>query len=319
MAGIHTELTICRANSSTTMAALQHPRACVITATCFLRLIITGVFSTCIYSCRTTKRKIQTHLLAARSRVTPTKSIKSPQIELSGALLAVKLAKWILDQLRTATFYWSDATIVLFLINGDPHRWQTFVSNHVGQILEHSTSTQWRHVPTAVNPADCATRGLTPQELAVRPLWWSGPSWLQQPESQWPSNGVSSQDIDRTIIEEKPSVLFQNAVQVSEAPETVIQNSSSYDRLMSVMEYVLRFIHNIQAKGDKLSGPLSVQELDNVNSSRSQHSTGGLRDRNIEVEGKQGTIGPFLDDQQILRVRGRLGNAMHLPISQRQP
>ncbi|XP_033242733.1 uncharacterized protein LOC117186283 [Drosophila miranda] len=55
--GFNTDLAICRANSSTTMAALQHPRACVITATCFLRWIITGVCSMCIYSCRTTKRK----------------------------------------------------------------------------------------------------------------------------------------------------------------------------------------------------------------------------------------------------------------------
>lgn len=43
--------------------------------------------------------------------------------------------------------------------------------------------------PWDCNPADCASRGVTPQELLAHPLWWRGPtflldtdSWLKDPD-----------------------------------------------------------------------------------------------------------------------------------------
>ncbi|XP_033241993.1 uncharacterized protein LOC117186040 [Drosophila miranda] len=86
-----------------------------------------------------------------------------------------------------------------------------------------------------------------------------------------------------TITEEKPLVLFQNAVQVSEAPETVFQNSSSYNSIQQE-------VYAIEKASKALSGTHKLCQLS-----------------------------PFLDDQQILQVSGRVRNAMHLPICQRQP
>lgn len=36
------------------------------------------------------------------------------------------------------------------------------------------------------NPADCASRGIDPQELDTHALWWNGPAWLAEPEDLWP-------------------------------------------------------------------------------------------------------------------------------------
>ncbi|XP_070067841.1 uncharacterized protein [Drosophila takahashii] len=60
-----------------------------------------------------TAGRIHTHLVAARSRVTPTKPLTIPRVELSGAVLAAKLATWIQQQLhvphmRVTVHYWSD-------------------------------------------------------------------------------------------------------------------------------------------------------------------------------------------------------------------
>ncbi|KMQ88981.1 hypothetical protein RF55_11450 [Lasius niger] len=60
----------------------------------------------------------------------------------------------------------------------------------------------WRFVPGKENPADCASRGLTPDNLAQHELWWRGPSWLSEPQSSWPSFGFKSAlDAD---LEERP-------------------------------------------------------------------------------------------------------------------
>ncbi|XP_070851478.1 uncharacterized protein [Drosophila suzukii] len=126
-----------------------------------------------------------TTLITAKSKISPTKPITIPRTELCGAVLAIKLTKWVVANNRwknaqISVTYWTDATIVLQWIIGDVTRWKTFVANRVAYILDHSDSNQWRHVPTADNPADCATRGLSPPEISIFDLWWHGPSWLRQ-------------------------------------------------------------------------------------------------------------------------------------------
>ncbi|XP_070134061.1 uncharacterized protein [Drosophila bipectinata] len=140
--------------------------------------------------------RVSTALLTARSRVTPTKPLTIPRIELSGAVLAAQLAKWVLTQFSSTGIpmsvnFWTDASIVLYWIKGNPTRWKTFVSNRIGKILELSTTTQWQHVPSGENPADCASRGLTPHQLARHDIWWFGPDWLRQDENRWPKNTCS--------------------------------------------------------------------------------------------------------------------------------
>ncbi len=63
------------------------------------------------------------------------------------------------------TYAWSDSTIVLYWLDGNPRRLKTFVGNRVANILEMLPPTAWRHVPSQDNPADCASRGMFPQEL----------------------------------------------------------------------------------------------------------------------------------------------------------
>ena len=60
-----------------------------------------------------------------------------------------------------------------------------FVANRVKKINEHNVI--WRHVPTADNPADLASRG---GQINNATLWWSGPKWLANPED-WPEDTVT--------------------------------------------------------------------------------------------------------------------------------
>ena len=43
---------------------------------------------------------------------------------------------------------WSDSTITLAWISGEPGSWNTFVSNRVSDIIDVTSPSDWKHVPT---------------------------------------------------------------------------------------------------------------------------------------------------------------------------
>ena len=105
------------------------------------------------------------NLLCSSSRVAPLKTLTIPQLELCAAVLLVKLYKRIINALRisiSATYMWTDSSIVLKWIQSPSNRWKTFVANGVTFIHEETSSVIWRHVPTVYNPADLISRGGDP-------------------------------------------------------------------------------------------------------------------------------------------------------------
>uniref|UniRef100_A0ABD2W9G2 Uncharacterized protein n=1 Tax=Trichogramma kaykai TaxID=54128 RepID=A0ABD2W9G2_9HYME len=61
------------------------------------------------------------------------------------------------------------------------------VDSYVHQIQELVPGSLWRHVPSAENPADVASRGASLEQLLDRSCWISGPGWLSRPSAMWPS------------------------------------------------------------------------------------------------------------------------------------
>ena len=83
-------------------------------------------------------------------------------------------------------YAWSDSVVVLSWLRGNPQRLKMFVGNRVPEMLELTPPTCWDHVSSEDNPADCASRGLFPSELAQYPSCKKGPGWLHTPQSDWP-------------------------------------------------------------------------------------------------------------------------------------
>ena len=77
---------------------------------------------------------------------------------------------------------WADSTTVLQWLHSIDKK-PVFVANRVAEILELTTIDEWNHVPTADNPADAATRGLSANALLDSP-WLKGPKFLITPD--WP-------------------------------------------------------------------------------------------------------------------------------------
>ena len=94
-------------------------------------------------------------------------------------------------------FAGSDSLDALFWIKNRRKRRKVFVENRVTKVRKKTKV--WRHIPTDINPADIASRGIksaraVPVEFGK---WIKGPGLLRQDDNQWPedlSGDAANQD-----------------------------------------------------------------------------------------------------------------------------
>ena len=96
------------------------------------------------------------------------KYVTIPRLELVAAMLSVKIEVLIRRKLyiewKNETF-WTDSKVVLGYMNNNTKTFKIFVANRIQQIHEGSNVSQWRYVPSKMNPADDASRRLDANPL----------------------------------------------------------------------------------------------------------------------------------------------------------
>lgn len=122
--------------------------------------------------------------LLGKARVTPLKTITIPWLELTDAVLAIRVDLMVKAELQLhlqESVFWTDSTSVLKYIRNEYKRFHKFVANRISAIRKATTVKQWRYVSSKENPADVAFRGVMFEELIQRDSWMKGPSFLRKP------------------------------------------------------------------------------------------------------------------------------------------
>ena len=147
-----------------------------------------------------TKNFVHCSFLSGKSRLAPIKSISIPKLDLTAALLAVRLLKAELD-LPVVLIFWTDSTAVLHCIKNNTKRFPVFVANRLA-ILEQNTELDcWRHVPLNLNTADLVSCGVRANSNETK-KWLEGPEFLTKPRTGWPTNTLSNLTQMQTLNEE---------------------------------------------------------------------------------------------------------------------
>ncbi|XP_041633394.1 uncharacterized protein [Drosophila kikkawai] len=237
----------------------------------------------CIYVVSMEDDRRMAHLLCAKSRVAPLKTLTVPKLELSAAVLLAQLIQEVQQMgLFSCSYYcWSDSA-------------------------SFTIGMEWRYVPTSCNPADILSRGALPSELVASNLWAHGPDYLQKEKSQWPESCLAV----KTLPDLKKIALV--GISAAADVSSYCKFFNSWEKLKHVFGYIYKFRHRIRQPGltsehVRCGTQMLIRSIQRVHLNDEYHCL--LRGRPIKASSSIASLSPIIDELGLLRVGGRLKNS----------
>ncbi|KAL4101090.1 hypothetical protein QTP88_021110 [Uroleucon formosanum] len=224
------------------------------------------------------------HLLVSKTRVAPLKRVTIPRLELRGTTLLAQLMQSLMESLQLQVdevTMWTDSTVTLHWIQ----------ISHIQSLVP---AAEWRHVRSADNPADLASRGASDIKLKT--------------------TTVSDTNEE---LRHQPTVSVSLLSNIEPIGQDLLTKCSNYERLNRIGVYIYRFCHNCR-NPRRLSEYISVQEYyQGVYfwiriAQHSVFSDEVKRLKSFKPLAKNrvlASLGLFIDDTVLLRVGGRLWHA----------
>ena len=218
-------------------------------------------------------------LVASKTRVAPLKRQTIPRLELLGALILARLVNRLdLIEGNVKAVYWTDSTTALCWIKNEKP-WKQYVQHRVDKIRKLTSRNDWRHCPGKQNPADLPSRGTSAKDLTNNAIWWNGPEFLYQPETEWPANEPTHFGNEEALKEAAKNAenITHSLVSTANEPTTPrvdnlidITRFSDLTKLLRVTALVVKFVNKlknpVRSKSSSGSGTeiLTAPELTNA-------------------------------------------------------
>ena len=265
--------------------------------------------------------KVHCSFVMGKSRVAPIKSITVPRLELTAAVLSVRMSEQLkkeLDIQLSDEVFWTDSKVVLGYIGNSVRRFHVYVANRVQEIQEKSSVTQWRYVNTKSNPADDASRGLDAHEVRMS-KWSCGPEFLWKDENEWPvSDSKEVEDLKCDDPEVKKIVTMTTSA--SPVWPSLVERLTYFSDWLHAKKAVAlcrrfvnklrarvqqRFTHYLRNSHKSQLKPVTVQEICEAESVILK-ATQREAKLNAKVNCSLRQLDPYTDVHGIIRVGGRL-------------
>ncbi|KAK3102368.1 hypothetical protein FSP39_010852 [Pinctada imbricata] len=184
-------------------------------------------------------------LLVGKARVAPLKVVTIPRLELTAAVLSVKVSMFLKSELSftiSKEYFWTDSKVVLGYINNDAKRFHVFVANRVQMVRDATEPSQWFYVDSKNNPADHASRGLTASDI-------SESNWLRGPNFLW-RNEIKAEAFDTDLHLGDPEIkqtrsLWANASEYSDVID-LVSRFSDWNRAVKFVARLQRLANGIK-------------------------------------------------------------------------
>jgi len=226
--------------------------------------------------------KVHCAMVMAKARVAPIREISIPRLELTAAVISVKLSYVIQQQLEwniQRVIYWTDSMSVLKCIYNTTKRFHTFESNRLTIIHNGSKPDQWRYVNRDDNPADGGSKGLKMDEMLKSGRWHKGPRFLWEDESRWPKMVTVPVIADDDEAVRKECQIYTSS-STSDSINDLVMYYSSWWKLRKAVAWLLRYKSFLRGKVCKdpskqeeasVAGSLTLREINEAEMVIIQH------------------------------------------------
>lgn len=269
-------------------------------------------------------KQVRVAFVSSKCRVAPVKYVSVPRLELQAALIGSRLAETLINEHRIKTvkkYMWCDSATVLHWIRNDRRTYKAYIAHRLGEIDEYTQMKDWRYIPTKMNVADAATREFCEVET-LENEWLYGPAFLYEDESLWPLEAdvqlaeVSNMDLECI------NTLRVTPICLPAVPEP--SRFSSWLRILRSTCVVLSFIEKCKKlTGDvdgAIMGRAEVLLLKYSQMKSFPEDIENLQKKKaLDKKSKLLTLSPFIDDDGVLRVGGRITAAPAITRDIKQP